>query len=79
VAQNAVQVPGNNVQVQDMYGAMHQRPSYSVFQPGPRTVVTQGGPWDTSIADASGRLLTRCSPTLSVPVVRQGRALERRR
>jgi hypothetical protein len=58
VAQNAVQVPGNNVQVQDMYGAMHQRPGpFSVFQPGPRTVVTQGGPWDTSIADASGRLL----------------------
>jgi len=57
VAQNSVQVPGNDIQVQDMYGRMHQQAGpFSLYQPPPRTVVTQGGAWDTSIADQSGRL-----------------------
>jgi hypothetical protein len=56
-AQNAVQVQGNATQTQDMYGRMHQQAGpFSLVQPPPKAVVTQGGPWDTSVADASGRL-----------------------
>jgi hypothetical protein len=56
-AQNAVQVQGNATQGFDMYGRGFQRPGpFSLHQPAPKAVVTQGGPWDTSIADAAGTL-----------------------
>ncbi len=56
-AQNAVQVAGNATQGFDMYGRGFMRPGPNhLVQPAPRKVVTQGGPWDTSVADVSGRL-----------------------
>jgi len=57
VEQNAVQEQDNASQVADMYGNLTQVPgAFRQVQPPPRTVITQGGPWDTSIADMSGRL-----------------------
>jgi hypothetical protein len=56
-AQNAVQVQGNARQVPDYGGRMRQVPgAFSLMQPAARAVVTQGGPWDTSIADTAGNL-----------------------